>query len=88
MIPRESKRKEFFLDDQNAINAEEYADPKNWHYVLYASRRDSLIVVPKKNRRFGYTVNFAKPLGIMIHIINILVGTAIVFFIYLRFFAR
>ena len=76
------------MNDRNEVNAEEYANPKNWHYVLYASKRDSRIVVPKKNGRFGYTVNFSKPLGILIHVVNILLGTAIVFFIYVRFFMR
>jgi len=64
------------MDSRDEINRQEYANPSNWHYVLYASRRDSRIVVPKRKGLRGYTVNFAKPLGIMIHVFIIAVLTA------------
>ena len=72
---------------QEEINAQEYSNPKNWHGPLYASSRDSRVVVLKKNRRYGYTVNFAKPLGIGIHVMNIIILTAIVVMVYAKFFA-
>jgi len=76
------------MASQTEINSQEYADPKNWHGQLYASRRDSRIAVPKKSGFHGYTVNFAKPLGIGIHVVNVIVLTAIVVFAYIHFFAK
>ena len=76
------------MASQADINTQEYSDPKNWHGPLYASRRDSRIVVPKKSGFHGYTVNFAKPLGICIHVVNVIVLTAIVVFVYIHFFAK
>jgi uncharacterized membrane protein len=74
------------MASQTDINTWEYADPKNWHGPLYASRRDSRIVVPKKSGKYGYTVNFARPLGIGIHVMNIIVLTVIVVMVYAKFF--
>ncbi|MBN1127765.1 MAG: hypothetical protein JXA71_02190 [Chitinispirillaceae bacterium] len=68
------------------INRQEYDNPSNWHYTLYASRKDSRIVVPKKSGLRGYTVNFAKPLGIMIHVAIIVVVTVAVVAGYAAFF--
>ncbi len=76
------------MASQADINAQEYKDLKNWHGPLYASRRDSRIVVPKKRGFRGYTVNFAKPLGICIHVVNVIVLTAIVVLVYAKFFAQ
>jgi len=70
---------------RDEINKQEYANPSNWHYVLYASRKDSRIVVPKRKGLPGYTVNFAKPLGIMIHVFIIAVLTAAVVLGYCAF---
>ena len=70
------------MDSRDEINKLEYANPSNWHCSLYASRRDSRIVVPKRKGVRGYTVNFAKPLGIMIHVVIIVVLTAAVVFGY------
>jgi uncharacterized membrane protein len=74
------------MESRDEINRREYADPANWHYVLYASRRDSRILVPKRKGLRGYTVNFAKPAGIMIHVVIIAVLTAAVVYWYCRFF--
>jgi len=68
------------MDSRDEINKLEYVNPSNWHGLLYASRRDSRIVVPKRKGLRGYTVNFAKPLGIMIHVVIIaLLTTAVVY---------
>jgi uncharacterized membrane protein len=66
------------MDTRDEVNRQEYANPANWHYVLYASRRDSRILVPKRKGLPGYTVNFAKPLGILVHVLIIGVLTAAV----------
>jgi uncharacterized membrane protein len=63
------------MDPRDEINREEYANPSNWHGPLYASRKDSRIVVPKRKGLPGYTVNFARPLGVMIHVTIIAVLT-------------
>lgn len=70
---------------QSEINAYEYANPANWHYSLYASKKDSRIVVPKRKGFKGYTVNFAKPAGLLIHVFNIAILTAAVVYMYSRF---
>jgi uncharacterized membrane protein len=70
------------------INRQEYTNPSNWHFTLYASRKDSRIVVPKRSGLRGYTVNFAKPMGIMIHVAIIgFLATAVVVG-YCSFFGR
>jgi uncharacterized membrane protein len=73
------------MDTRDEINRQEYDNPSNWHGPLYASRRDSRIVVPKKKGLPGITVNFAKPLGILIHVFNIIVLTAAVVYVYCTF---
>ena len=73
------------MTSRDEINSQEYANPKNWHYTLYASREDSRIVVPKRKGFPGYTVNFAKPLGIMIHVVIIAVLTTAFVFGYCAF---
>jgi uncharacterized membrane protein len=76
------------MDSRDETNKQEYADPSNWHCSLYASGKDSRIVVPKRKGLRGYTVNFAKPLGIMVHVFNIVVLTSAVVYVYCRFIAR
>ena len=61
------------MASQDEINKTEYGNPANWHGPLYASKKDSRIVVPKKKGFRGVTVNFAKPAGIMIHVFIIIV---------------
>jgi uncharacterized membrane protein len=76
------------MDSREVVNRQEYATPSNWHYVLYASRKDSRILVPKRKGLPGYTVNFAKPLGIMVHVLIIAVLTAAVVYGYGAFAGR
>jgi len=76
------------MNPQEEINSNEYADPSNWHFTLYASKKDSRIVVPSRGRRKVKTVSFAKPAGIMIHVFNVIVLTVLVVAIYARFFAK
>jgi uncharacterized membrane protein len=73
------------METRDGINQQEYTNPSNWHGMLYASRKDSRIVVPKRTGIKGMTVNFAKPLGIMIHVVNVIVLTAVVVFVYCKF---
>ncbi|MBN2038354.1 MAG: hypothetical protein JW768_16555 [Chitinispirillaceae bacterium] len=70
------------MTTRDEINQQEYANPSNWHFSLYSSRKDSRIVVPKRKGLPGYTVNFAKPLGILIHVIIIALLTAAVVYGY------
>ncbi|MGA2505979.1 MAG: hypothetical protein ABSF80_00700 [Chitinispirillaceae bacterium] len=76
------------MESRDEINRQEYANPSNWHHTLYASRKDSRIVVPKRKGLRGYTVNFAKPAGIMVHVFNIAVLTTAVVYVYCRFITR
>ena len=76
------------MPPRDEINGREYADPSNWHYSLYASKKDSRIVVPKRSGLRGVTVNFARPLGIMIHVVNIAVLTTAVVYVFCTFFCK
>lgn len=73
---------------QDEINTQEYADPANWHHTLYASKKDSRIVVPKKTGLHGITVNFAKPMGVLIHVFIIGILTAAVVYVYCTFICK
>lgn len=75
----------YFMAAQDEINKAEYSNPTNWHGPLYASKKDSRIVVPKKTGLRGVTVNFAKPAGIMIHVSIIIVLTIAVVWGYSTF---
>jgi uncharacterized membrane protein len=76
------------MPTRDEINNREYADPANWHYTLYASKKDSRIVVPKRTGLHGITVNFAKPMGILIHVFNIVVLSAAVVYGYCAFLCK
>jgi uncharacterized membrane protein len=76
------------MPTQDEINGLQYADPANWHHTLYASKKDSRIVVPKRTGLHGVTVNFAKPLGILIHVFNIAVLTGAVVYVYCTFICK
>jgi uncharacterized membrane protein len=76
------------MADRDEINRQEYSAMSNWHGPLYASRKDSRIVVPKRKGLPGVTVNFAKPLGIMIHVVIIVVLTTAVVVGYGALFGR
>jgi len=76
------------MSDRDETNRLEYENPANWHFSLYASKKDSRIVVPKRKGFHGVTVNFAKPAGIMIHVFNVAWLTAAVLYIYSRFFCK
>jgi hypothetical protein len=43
-----------------------HADPANWKWgIFYFSREDRRIVVPKRIRGLGWTINFARPEAIL-----------------------
>ena len=51
---------------QDAVNEAEWARPENWYGGLlgiYASQRDARIVVPKRRRWMGWTINVGRPAG-------------------------
>lgn len=48
--------------NQRAINQKEWEDPENWS-TIYFSKRDTRAMVPKRNPKLGWTVNFGHPLG-------------------------
>ena len=75
------------MASREEIDKAEYDNPSNWHGPLYASRKDSRIVVPKKRGLRGVTVNFAKPMGIMIHVFTVMLLTALVVWAYITFIA-
>ena len=57
--------------NQKEINEQEWLNPENWTkgskwLIAYFSHKDSRAVVPKKNPKHGWTINFAKPKGVAI----------------------
>jgi uncharacterized membrane protein len=50
---------------QDDINAMEWRNPVNWTWRgplgLYASKRDTRLIVPKATPIMGWTLNFAHP---------------------------
>ena len=51
---------------RDAMNEAEWARPENWHGGLlgiYASARDTRLIVPKRRRWMGWTVNVGRPAG-------------------------
>lgn len=52
------------MDDQDAINQQEWERDENWSALgIYRSARDSRVWVPKRNPAFGVTVNLAHRAG-------------------------
>ena len=51
---------------QDAVNEAEWARPENWYGGLlgiYASARDTRLIVPKRRRWMGWTINVGRPAG-------------------------
>lgn len=43
-----------------------HQDPNNWKFgIFYFNKEDKRIFPPKRNERFGWTVNFANPLSVL-----------------------
>ncbi len=43
-----------------------HADPTNWKFgIFYFCRQDQRIVVPKRIRGLGWTINFARPSALL-----------------------
>jgi len=57
-------------------HAQLHADPANWKWgIFYFCRQDPRIIVPKRIRGLGWTINFARPSAL-------LWVTAMILFIY------
>lgn len=41
-------------------------EPAIWEYLVYFDRNDPRIIVPKKNKTMGWTLNFANPFSYLI----------------------
>jgi len=54
---------------EDEINESEWNNAENWTGALiYHSRVDRRIIVPKRVSRFGYTINLGRPIGLAIAI--------------------
>ena len=65
---------------QSKLDDAEWRNPANWHggwLGIYYSRVDSRSFVPKRNPIMGFTINFARPGGIvfLIVILGFALGT-------------
>ena len=47
---------------QNEINQAEWENPDNWSSI-YFSKKDSRTLVPKRNPKLGWTINFGSSSG-------------------------
>lgn len=49
---------------QSDLNDAEWRNPANWHagwLGIYIAKRDTRLIVPKRARLMGFTINFARP---------------------------
>lgn len=68
------------LTPEDEINESEWSNADNWTGALiYHSRIDRRIIVPKRVSRFGYTINLGRPIGLAIAIalVAVLLGTVV-----------
>jgi uncharacterized membrane protein len=68
------------LTPEDEINDSEWRNADNWAGALiYHSRLDRRIIVPKRVSRFGYTINLGHPIGLAITIalVAVLLGIVI-----------
>ena len=79
------------MDEQNVINRREWENPGNWNAgVVYRSRRDSRLLVPKRrNARWpllerGETVNFGHRRAgwMMLGLSSVPIGFLLLFVLY------
>jgi serine/threonine protein kinase len=50
---------------RDTINEAEWNNPQNWKSWCYISKRDSRILVPRRIRWMGWTLNFGNPYGVL-----------------------
>jgi uncharacterized membrane protein len=77
---RTANRPRLVLTPEDEMNESEWGDAENWTgSLIYHSRVDRRIIVPKRVSRFGYTINLGRPIGLTIAIafIAVLVGIII-----------
>jgi len=49
-----------------------YQNPDCWHaFFFYSNRKDPRLIVPKRFRKLGWTMNFARPMAIPLLLIII-----------------
>ena len=63
--------------NQDDINKSEWSNPKNWSALIYHSRKDSRMIVPKRTR-LGWTVNVGNKNGVMLLVALLALSVAIV----------
>jgi uncharacterized membrane protein len=77
---RTVNRPRLALTPEDEINDSEWRNADNWTGALiYHSRVDRRIIVPKRVSRFGYTINLGRPMGVAIAIalVAVLLGIVI-----------
>ena len=77
---RTVNRPRLILTPEDEVNDSEWRNAENWTGALiYHSRVDRRIIVPKRVSRFGYTINLGHPIGLAIAIalVAVLLGTII-----------
>jgi uncharacterized membrane protein len=77
---RTVNRPRLVLTPEDEVNDSEWRNAENWTGALiYHSRVDRRIIVPKRVSRFGYTINLGHPIGLALAIalVAVLLGTII-----------
>jgi uncharacterized membrane protein len=76
---RTANRPRSVLTPEDEENVSEWRNSDNWTGALiYHSRVDRRIIVPKRVSRFGYTINLGRPIGLAIGILLVAVLLGIV----------
>lgn len=62
----------------SALNRDPFhSDPSNWVCgFIYFSKKDPRIIVPKRLRAFGWTLNFAHPLAFPLLLLLVVIAAA------------
>lgn len=67
------------LTPEGEMNDAEWANAGNWiGALIYHSRVDRRIIVPKRVSRFGYTINLGRPIGLAIAMVLVAVILGII----------
>lgn len=56
-------------------------DPDNWRGLFYVCSKDPRIIVPKKNPKFGWTLNFGNVNSYLVIIAIIMIAIAAEYFL-------
>jgi uncharacterized membrane protein len=72
-VKKKSNKKLEKKDTGGAFNN----DPLNWKGPFYFNKKDSRVLLPKPNKSFGWTLNFANPYTYLLLVLSVIVVAAL-----------